>query len=295
MSGDCAILLKLFSLSFISLVNVASAGAVTEINLSEIEERKSPLVWQPSHDGLTRYQLTIPQKGIDEAIQFRDTSALFYMSTQTDNGIALVQQDNAHLTISMSEDVYGVQYSKPISSNLTFDIGTKIVHQKFTPIFGLSFRSVISHLSLDEFSILYKGDYLDTHWSRSILSDLENSETMWTLEKRQDQFLAGWGYRWFDVIDGYDILGEASFNGKNSVVTAQFETDFGSLNSYFGGQIDLSSKEALILLGGTWSLNRDLSLSISKKSTMLSTKAQSLKSVRRAMLSSYWRSYVRQE
>ena len=293
MSVRISVVLRLGILGCIALFSTANAGSHSTINLNEINSQKSSFVWQPTSNGLARYQLVIPNKGIQEAIRYGDTSSLFYMSARTDKGISLVRENTGHVNISTHQKTYKVVYSKAVSEGLTYKIGGQVIRDEATPVFGLRYRNVIGNQSLDEFNAFYYSDNLDLLWSRSILSDMEDVETFWTFAKQRDQLSAGWGYRWFDVVDGYDVLAEASLSGKSAAIAAQFDAKIGVLNAYFGGKFDFSHKEAALLLGGTWDLKRELSLSISNSVTMLSANAQSLKSVRRDMLPSYWRSYVK--
>ena len=288
-----SIVLSLGILGCIAFFSSANAGSHSTIDLRELNAQNSSFVWQPNSNGLARYQLVLPNEGIQEAIRYGDASSLFYMSARTDKGLSLVRENTGHLDISMSPKTHTVVYSKAISERLTYKIGGQVIHDEVKPLFGLSYRNVIGNQSLDKFNASYYSNNLDILWSRSILSDMEDFETFWTFAKQRDQLSAGWGYRWFDVVDGHDVLAEASLSGKSAAIAAQFDAKIGVLNAYFGGKFDFSHKEATLLLGGTWDLKRELSLSISNSVTMLSANAQSLKSVRRDMLPSYWRSYVK--
>ena len=285
--------LSLGILGCIALFSTANAGSHSTIDLSELNAQNSSFVWQPNSNGLARYQLVLPNEGIQEAIRYGDASSLFYMSARTDKGLSLVRENTGHLNISMSPITHTVVYSKAVSERLTYKIGGRLINDEAMPLFGLSYRNVIGNQSLDKFNASYYSNNLDLLWSRSILSDMEDFETFWTFAKQRDQLSAGWGYRWFDVVDGRDVLAESSLNGKSAAISAQIETKIGVLKTYFGGQFDFSHEEVTLLLGGTWDLKRELSLSISKSATILSANAQSLKSVSRDMLPSYWRSYVK--
>ena len=293
MSVRLSIVLSLGILGCIAFFSSANAGSHSTIDLRELNAQNSSFVWQPNSNGLARYQLVLPNEGIQEAIRYGDASSLFYMSARTDKGLSLVRENTGHLDISMSPKTHTVVYSKAISERLTYKIGGQVINDEAKPLFGLSYRKVIGNQSLDKFNASYYSNNLDLLWSRSILSDMEDFETFWTFAKQRDQLSAGWGYRWFDVVDGHDVLAEASLSGKSAAIAAQFDAKIGVLNAYFGGKFDFSHKEATLLLGGTWDLKRELSLSISNSVTMLSANAQSLKSVRRDMLPSYWRSYVK--
>ncbi len=293
MSVRLSIVLSLGILGCIAFFSSANAGSHSTIDLRELNAQNSSFVWQPNSNGLARYQLVLPNEGIQEAIRYGDASSLFYMSARTDKGLSLVRENTGHLDISMSPKTHTVVYSKAISERLTYKIGGQVIHDEVKPLFGLSYRNVIGNQSLDKFNASYYSNNLDILWSRSILSDMEDFETFWTFAKQRDQLSAGWGYRWFDVVDGHDVLAESSLNGKSAAIAAQIETKIGVLKTYFGGQFDFSHEEVTLLLGGTWDLKRELSLSISNSATILLANAQSLKSVRRDMLPSYWRSYVK--
>ena len=243
MSVRLSIVLSLGILGCIALFSTANAGPHSTIDLSELNAQNSSFVWQPTSNGLARYQLVLPSEGIQEAIKYGDASSLFYMSALTDKGLSLVRENTGHLNISMSPKTHTAVYSKAVSERLTYKIGGQVINDEAKPLFGLSYRNVIGNQSLDKFNASYYSNNLDLLWSRSKLSDMEDFETFWTFAKQRDQLSAGLGYRWFDVVDGHDVLADSSINGKSAAIAAQIETKIGVFKTYFVDSLTFRTKK----------------------------------------------------
>ena len=58
------------------------------------EEFRDPILWTPVSNRLSRHTLILPRQGIREAIQYRDTAPLFYLSQVNDGGLSIIKDEH---------------------------------------------------------------------------------------------------------------------------------------------------------------------------------------------------------
>ena len=57
--------------------------------------------WQPEIDGLARYRLHLPPRGIEDANKYQDTAALYYLAQQIDHGLHVIGTVNDRIAITI--------------------------------------------------------------------------------------------------------------------------------------------------------------------------------------------------
>ena len=58
------------------------------------QEFRDPILWTPVSNRLSRHTLILPRQGIREAIQYRDTAPLFYLSQVNDGGLSVIKDEH---------------------------------------------------------------------------------------------------------------------------------------------------------------------------------------------------------
>ena len=248
-----------------------------------------PAVWKPSSHGLTRFTLTLPHRGIHEAVIYQDTSSLFYLSSVVDNGIALVNDDALSLEIALSPETSSISYRHEITPALALSLGTQLEGSEKVPVLGGDFRWVAGRNSLQQNSILLSDADLYLFSSYAKLSADEQTEQIWTLSLGLDQERLGYGKRWFDIVKSDSLLAEVGFIDEDVVLGWQFELHFASLTGYFGSITNTTSKKTEAFLGIRHNFGVKSKLRIETGPGLLANSAQSLRKLRQRLLPTAWR------
>jgi hypothetical protein len=104
MLDRCALFLA-FNLLF---ANIGLAESVDALTLADIANNtgdansSDPVIWEPRVNGLSRFSLTLPHDGIQDAIRYEDTSALFYTSLKNDKDIKVTGPERSGITLNMT-------------------------------------------------------------------------------------------------------------------------------------------------------------------------------------------------
>ena len=84
------------------------------------------LVWQPALNGLARYQLQLPQSGVEDAQKYQDTAALFYLSQKSDLGLQLAETRENDLRFKLTPGDSKVIYTQSLTPGLSYHLGLQI-------------------------------------------------------------------------------------------------------------------------------------------------------------------------
>ena len=272
--------------------NITHAEAPSaEIFLSDATS-EDRLIWQPALNGLTRYQLQLPQSGIKDAQKYKDTSALFYLSQKSDLGLQLVQEQEGHLNFTLTPDEAKAIYTQPLTPALSYHLGLTVDAERNKAQLGASWRTVTGHTQLDEITATLEESDVSLSWARSDLSDDEHSERLYSISSNSGDLQARFGTRWFDLFQRTDLLSEVGVDRDALVIGAQLERGLGSANGFIGAISNLSTGNMDLTLGLKYVLGQTAEINTTTNTGLVSQNIQSLKSLRRAALPSHWRNYI---
>ena len=248
--------------------------------------------WQPEIEGLTRYTLTFPTSSIDEAIKYQDTSALYYLSRESDPGLGLIAPKNGTFDFAFHEQTFEASFTQPFSPALSYHVGLRVENETALPMIGGSWRSISGHRQLDRIKAGLTGSSADLSWTRTALKGDENAEHIYALSASDTTLEASYGTRWFDLFQKTDVLAEVSLNNQDLRLGAQLERRFGSTNGYLGISSALSSGQSDLVMGLRYALGENIKVNANDGPGLLSGAAPSLKALRRAALPRLWRENI---
>lgn len=265
-----------------------------QISLPELAEQVSEsgahsAVWQPEIDGLTRYRLTFPTRSIEQALKYQDTSALYYLARERDQGIGLVAPKNGTFDFCYRENAFRATYVQTISPALSYHVGLSMENETALPIIGGSWRNISGHLRLDQIKAGFIGSSAELSWTRTALQSNEGAERIYALFASENNLEASYGIRWFDLFQKTDVLAEVSLNTRDLRLGAQLERQFGNANGYVGISSVLPTGQSNLVIGLRYALGENVKLQADDGHKLLSGAAPSLKDLRRAALPRLWR------
>ena len=238
------------------------------------------LIWQPAPDGLARYRLQLPQSGVEDAQKYQDTAALFYLSHKSDLGLQLAETQENNLKFTLTSEDSKVTYTQSLTPALSYHLGLQIEGKGNGAHLGASWRTVTGHTQLDEVTGTVGGSDVTLTWARSNLSDDERSERLYSISSNSGDLQARFGTRWFDLIQGTDVLSEVGIDNDALVLGAQLERGVGSANGFVGAMGDLSTGEIDLTLGLQYALGHKAEINATTHTGLASRTIQSLKSLR---------------
>ena len=250
------------------------------------------LIWQPSLNGLTRYQLQLPQSGIKDAQKYKDTSALFYLSQKSDLGLQLVEEQEGHLNFTLTPEDAKAIYTRSLTPALSYHLGLEVEGDGSGTHLGATWRTATGHTQLDKIMATLEDSDVFLSWARSDLSNDERSERLYSIASNSGNLQARFGARWFDLFQGTDVLSEVGVDRDALVIGAQLERGLGSANGFIGAMSNLSTGNVDLTLGVQYALGQKAEINTTTNTSLASQNIQSLKSLRRAALPSHWRNYI---
>ena len=253
------------------------------------------LTWQPALDGLARYQLQLPHSGVEDAQKYRDTSALFYLSQKSDLGLQLAEKRENNLKFTLTPEDSKVIYTQSLTPALSYHLGLQVEGTGSGAHLGASWRTVTGHTQLDEVAGTVEGSDVTLTWARSNLSNDERSERLYSISSNSGDLKASFGTRWFDLLQGMDVLSEVGIDNEALVIGAQLERSLGSASGFVGAMGDLSTGNIDLTLGLRYALGQKVEIHTTTHTGLASQNVQSLKSLRRAALPRHWRNTVHLE
>ncbi len=177
----------------------------TELNLSELNSsifKSQEVLWQPSFQGMSRYVGAIPTYGINDALRYKDTNALFYSTRFTDLGVELTSDELSRFDLSVGLSHNEVSYSQALSEELSLTLGVVDAEEGAEALLGGEYRFVQKPRAVSALAIKLTGLNLEASWRKVQLHSSELFETLWQVgtATKDDAFSGSIGRRWFDVL-----------------------------------------------------------------------------------------------
>lgn len=260
---------------------------LSDLNSSAFKSQE--VLWQPSFQGMSRYVGAIPTYGINDALRYKDTNALFYSTRFTDLGVELTSDELSRFDLSVGASHNEVSYSQALSKELSVTLGVVDAEEGTEALFGGEYRFVQKPRAVSALSIKLTGFNLEASWRKVQLHSSERFETLWQVgtATKDDAFSGSIGRRWFDVLPNAHLSSSINVTPKTSNLSTQLEHD----NLYIGFIVDPQKTDSIQLYFGlTHNFgNTQTSFAVGNSNKFLQS---SLGSLRKANLPNLWRNQI---
>ena len=257
------------------------------------EEFRDPILWAPVSNRLSRLTLTLPNQGIREAIQYRDTAPLFYLSQVNDGGLSIIKNEHGTFDFYLTPNQSRVQYLHPLSEALTVSAGVKVEEDDVTPLIAGELRSITGHNGLQHGTLGLSNSSVDLFMARTELNMAETHEKIWTLSLNSKTSRIAYGWRWFDVSRDGTLLTEFGLSDADPVLGVQLERRVQDGIGYVGLLTNTASKKSEAFIGIKYDFASNTRVRMESGQALLSSSAQSLRTLRRNALPNLWRSRIK--
>ena len=289
-------------IAVLTLLAVCGSASAEEAQLGvalEVEgvpyshEFSDPIIWTPVSNRLSRHTLTLPRHGIQEAIKYRDTAPLFYLSRVSDGGLSILKDEHGTFDFYINPNQSRVQYLYPLSEALAVSAGIQAEVDDVTPLIAGELRSITGHNGLQQGTLGLSNASLDLFMAHTELKASETHETIWTLSLNSETSRVAFGWRWFDVTRDGTLLAEFGLRDKDPVLGLQLERSLQDGIGYVGVLTNMTSKKAEAFIGIKYDFAFNTRVRMESGQALLSSSAQSLRTLRRDTLPNLWRSRIK--
>ena len=260
---------------------------LSDLNNSAFESQE--VFWQPSLRGMSRYVGAIPTYGINDALRYKDTNALFYSTRFTDLGVELTSDELSRFDFSIGTRHNEVSYSQALNEELSVTLGLVDAAEGAQALLGGEYKFVQKPRAVSALSIKLTGLNLATSWRKIQLHSSERFETLWQVgtTTKGDALSGSLGRRWFDVLPKSHLSSSIFATPKTIHLAAQFEHE----NKYVGFTIDPNKTETIELYFGlAYNFeNTQTSFTFGESKKFLQS---SLGGLRKANLPNLWRDQI---
>jgi hypothetical protein len=257
------------------------------------QEFRDPILWTPVSNRLSRHTLILPRQGIREAIQYRDTAPLFYLSQVNDGGLSVIKDEHGTFDFYLTPNQSRVQYLHPLSEELTVSAGVKVEEDDVTPLIAGELRSITGHHGLQHGTLGLSNSSVDLFMARTELNMAETHEKIWTLSLNSKTSRIAYGWRWFDVSRDGTLLTEFGLSDADPVLGVQLERRVQDGIGYVGLLTNTASKKSEAFIGIKYDFASNTRVRMESGQALLSSSAQSLRTLRRNALPNLWRSRIK--
>jgi len=256
-------------------------------------ELRDPVLWTPVSNRLSRHTLTLPRQGIREAIQYRDTAPLYYLSQVNDGGLSIIKDEHATFDFYLTPNQSRVQYLHPLSEAVTVSAGLHVEENDVTPLIAGELRSITGHRGFQQGALGLTNSSLDLFMARTELNMAETHEKIWTLSLNSKTSRIAYGWRWFDVSRDGTLLAEFGLSDADPMLGVQLERRIQDGIGYVGLLTNTASQETEAFIGIKYDFARNTRIRVESGQALLSSSAQSLRTLRRNALPNLWRSRIK--
>jgi len=260
---------------------------LSDLNNSAFESQE--VFWQPSLRGMSRYVGAIPTYGINDALRYKDTNALFYSTRFTDLGVELTSDELSRFDFSIGTRHNEVSYSQALNEELSVTLGLVDAAEGAQALLGGEYKFVQKPRAVSALSIKLTGLNLETSWRKIQLDSSERFETLWQVgtATKDDAFSGSIGRRWFDVLPNAHLSSSINVTPKTSNLSTQLEHN----SLYMGFIVDPQKNDSIQLYFGlTHNFgNTQTSFAFGNSTKFLQS---SLGSLRKANLPNLWRDQI---
>jgi hypothetical protein len=213
----------------------ADALGLRRGNTLDATNHTGHIVWAPTAHGKARFSYLLPEAGIREAIEFQDTTSLYYLSRVAEQPIIGQVTAAPVARVDMSKDTTQVSANWFISPTVSLGLGA-IRHDSTTePVLHGAMILAPSATELTTLSLDVLGD-TQLQFDRASLHINERSETLLYAAVSDDdgQSLSlSYGRRVWDAFAGIDFAWAAGIERDKGFGRVQIERDLKRMRSAF--------------------------------------------------------------
>ena len=270
----------------------ALVGASLEVEgVGYSQKFRDPILWTPVSNRLSRHTLTLPRQGIREAIQYRDTAPLYYLSQVKDGGLSIIKDQHGTFDFYLTPNQSRVQYLHPLSDAVAVSAGLHVEENDVAPLIAGELRSITGHRGFQQGALGLTNSSLDLFVARTELNMAETHEKIWTLSLNSKTSRIAYGWRWFDVSRDGTLLAEFGLSDTDPVLGLQLERSFQDGIGYIGVLTNTTSQKTEAFIGIKYDFE-NTRIRVDSSQALLSSSAQSLGALRRDALPKLWRSRI---
>ena len=272
----------------------ALVGASLEVEGVRYSQKfRDPILWTPVSNRLSRHTLTLPRQGIREAIQYRDTAPLYYLSQVKDGGLSIIKDEHGTFDFYLTPNQSRVQYLHPLSDAVAVSAGLHVEENDVRPVIAGELRSITGHRGFQQGALGLTNSSLDLFMARTELNMAETHEKIWTLSLNSKTSRIAYGWRWFDVSRDGTLLTEFGLSDADPMLGVQLERRIQDGIGYVGLLTNTASQETEAFIGIKYDFARNTRIRVESGQALLSSSAQSLRTLRRNALPNLWRSRIK--
>ena len=260
---------------------------LSDLKTSTLQSQE--ITWKPNVQGMSRYIGAIPTYGINDALRYQDTNALFYSTRFADLGIALSSDALSRFDFIFGTSHNEVSYSQALNEELSVTLGFVDAEERVQALLGGEYKFVQQPRAVSATAIKLNGLNLEASWRKVQLHSSEHFETLWQVgvATQGDAFSGSVGRRWFDILPSAHLASSIYATPETIHLATQVEHD----NKYVGLTIDPNKTETIQLYFGlTYNFeNTQTSFTFGNSQKLL---LSSLGGLRKANLPNLWRDHI---
>lgn len=219
----------LFSLTTLLPVAVCAEplGLNGKEDLFVVEKGAGNIVWTPTSYGKARFSYLLPQAGVREAIEFSDTTSLYYLSHVSEMPIEGKVSRTPQGRFEIRDAATQISANWFVTPALSFGIGALKLGDTTEPMLTGTLLLAPSSTELTTLSIDTIGE-TRIEFDRVSLHINESSETLLYAALGDDSGASvslSYGRRFWDALMGVDIAWAAGFEQDKGFASVQFERD----------------------------------------------------------------------
>lgn len=213
----------------------ADAWGLRGTNSMDAANNAGHIVWAPSSHGKSRFSYLLPAAGIREAIEFQDTTGLYYLSHVTEQPVTGNVTAAPVGWIDVSEGTTQISANWFLSPTLSLGLGARHRENTTEPVLHGAMILAPSATELTTLSLDALGD-TRLQFDRASLHINERSETLLYAAVSDDdgQSLSlSYGRRVWDAFAGIDFAWAAGIERDKGFGRVQIERDLKRMRSAF--------------------------------------------------------------
>ena len=196
-------------------------------DLFVVEKGTGNIVWNPTSYGKARFSYLLPEAGVREAIEFSDTTSLYYLSPATEMPITGKVSRAPQGRFEITDDATQISANWFVTPTLSFGIGALQLGNTAEPILSGTLLLAPSSTELTTLSIDTIGE-TRMEFDRVSLHINESSETLLYAALGDDSgpsVSLSYGRRFWDAFMDVDIAWAAGFEQDKGFASVQLERD----------------------------------------------------------------------
>lgn len=239
---------KLALLSLATLIPGLLCAQQLEISTEDVfveANEVGHVYWRPTSGGKSRFVYLLPQDGIREAIEYYDTTSLFYLSQVSERPIEGQVYTAPNGTLELAQDAKRIAASWFVTPTISLGLGATQKEDATNLFLHGAIILAPSSTQLTTLAVDVFGENR-LQFDRATLHINETSESLLyaaVSDYGGQAFSLSYGQRFWDVFSGVDVAWAAGVDRDKQFASLQFEKGFESMRGAL--DVTLRPNEAL--------------------------------------------------